>query len=92
MTAPTVNLADRIERCSSCRADIVWATTRDGKPIPLDPQPRFYGNLTIQLSDTVLHAGVVTPGQARAMNSAGIPTYVSHFVDCPDSDQWRTRR
>ena len=33
--------------CKACHATILWATTPAGKAVPLDPNPRDDGNLTI---------------------------------------------
>ncbi|MGW0043453.1 hypothetical protein [Rhodococcus sp. NPDC003348] len=88
MTA--LDLGDRTEPCRSCRAEIVWTTTRDGNLMPVNARPSNAGNVAIQKAGTVLHAGVVPPRQARAMRAAGVDLYLSHHVDCPDADQWRT--
>lgn len=69
----------------SCGARIDWYVTDLGKRIPLDPEPRPDGNITVKgRLAHVLRAGEVpSADQAR---------YVSHFATCPDADGWRKRR
>lgn len=76
-------------RCRTCEQEIVWALTELGKPIPIDPNPRADGNITLhalggahQQIAHVLAADEVASG----------PTYVSHFVTCPDAELHRRRR
>lgn len=65
MTAP--------KKCRSCEAEIVWARTAGGSPIPLDAKPerRF---VVMQEDPLVVQSQV---------------TYVSHFATCPNADQHR---
>ena len=65
--------------CASCKAEIVWALTESGKPIPLDekPEQRFV--------ITALPDG--SPGRARLKK-----TYQTHFVTCPNSKEHRKSR
>lgn len=75
--------------CSTCKAPIVWAYTRNGKRIPLDAEATEdglravispYGNL-VATEDQIMGIGVVevrTPG-----------TFVSHFATCAQAGQHR---
>ena len=77
--------------CRSCRAPIVWARTAfNGTPIPVNPDPTDDGNLLVELfgEGDRLVATVLPPGDVRITEET---TYTSHFVTCPDGDQWRKR-
>lgn len=72
-------------RCRSCSAEIMWGrTTPGGKRIPVDVDEVDDGNIVIDGIDrgTTLFK-VVSPGEGR---------YVSHFVTCPNADEWRAKR
>lgn len=60
--------------CRSCRAEIVWAVTNAGKRIPLDAEPKPQPGLF------VFDNGYAKPPP---------PVYESHFVTCPQADDWR---
>ncbi len=70
--------------CRSCGASIEWATwANSGKPVPLDVAPVPNGN--IALVGGKVHT--FTAGDERL----GRERRVSHFVTCPDRDEWRKR-
>lgn len=78
--------------CRSCEAPITWATTVKGRKMPLDPEPVDDGNVWVT---RVAEDG--TPLVAVALNAESVPElvrvrYVSHFVTCPDRDDWRKPR
>jgi len=73
--------------CRSCGAPVLWVTTINNKAMPLDPEPVEDGNLF--LTDEGV-ATVIEPGSL--WDHLPIPRYVSHFVSCPDRDQWRKKR
>ncbi len=81
MTA--LDLTARIEPCMSCRADIAWASTSDGRPLPVNAAPSPTGNVTLQLSNGALFGGQVTKSAAAAMRSGGVALYSDHAIDCP---------
>lgn len=60
--------------CKGCGKPILWAKTRDGKRIPLDPKPPVYMTSDPD-SDFVL-----CERQRRS--------YVSHFATCPEANQF----
>lgn len=68
--------------CSSCGAPIVWATTVNGKAIPLDPEPTTFGNL-------VVVDGIARP--PRIGDDVPFLQYVSHFATCPNAAVHRKR-
>lgn len=66
-----------MSRCRSCRAEIVWAKTRDGKAAPFERDPK--GVWTI------------VDGVAYAAQD-GDERYTSHFATCPQAATWRGAR
>ena len=67
----------KIENCRSCRAEIIWALTENGKRIPLDRkrEKRFV------LWDH-------PDGDFRAVMTE---VYVPHFATCPQAGEWRRK-
>lgn len=80
-------------RCHSCAAPILWASIGDGKRMPLDAEPVIGGNVRLIPPDggRANALAVITPaGQRDLFDPADDGTrYVSHFVTCPDADEWR---
>lgn len=84
--------------CDTCAAPIFWclSTTTDRR-IPIDALPVAHGNVTldgdprsISGRDT-LRATVHGPMDIELLKLANpdLELYVTHFVTCPDADQWR---
>lgn len=73
------------DTCKSCGADIVWAVTRKGRRIPLDPEPVQGGNVRIE----------ARPGRTMALavvvNATETGTHRSHFASCPNAARHRKR-
>ncbi|MEZ5152095.1 hypothetical protein [Rhodococcus zopfii] len=80
------------EKCRSCRHQIVWAQTVNGKAMPLDVEPSERGNVAVDLVFGVLHAGVVSGPDRDSLRAAKRPLYLSHFTTCPHADNWRNNR
>ena len=68
--------------CRSCGARITWLETAAGKPIPVNEDPDPAGN-------------IVAIGKMAHMLKKGEetdqPRYLSHFVTCPQGNEWRGR-
>ena len=79
------------DQCHSCGAPILWAYTRTGKPIPINPEPSEHGNISVYELAGILRATVVKPAIAQAMRDDGRTLYLTHFVDCTDAKNWRHR-
>ena len=79
--------------CRTCGAAIVWTVTDSGKALPIDPHPDpALGNIRIPTGFTPpVAATVYGPDDARRARDGGTQMYVSHFVTCPQADEWRTR-
>lgn len=77
------------EPCRSCAAPVIWAVTTRGKAMPVDAVTDADGNL-------VLEARVDGPPLARVLPVAKRfgrrDLRMSHFVACPQADQWRAKR
>jgi hypothetical protein len=71
-----------VNRCRSCGAEILWARTTSGKPMPLDREPSANGN--VLLRDGV--AQVLGPLDVAV---TGEPLYLSHFATCPSAASHR---
>lgn len=63
--------------CRSCGAEILWATTENGKRIPIDPEPAERPSGLFKLEQSLLGL--------KAVSVAGEPVYLSHFVTCPNA-------
>lgn len=74
-----------MSRCKSCLAEITWARTEKGRRIPLDAEPVEGGN--IQLQDGI----AVIIGHGPTLLDDEGPRHLSHFVTCPNSQDWRKR-
>jgi hypothetical protein len=79
------------EPCGSCQAPIIWAETRNGRSMPVDPEPTKGGN--VLLTDRT-HLGrrplATVLGAASRFGRTGLRE--SHFVTCPHSTMWRRKR
>lgn len=74
-------------RCASCHAEIIWTrTSASGSLMPVDAEPVEGGN--IKIVDGVSH---VMKGDLFEPMVGG-PSYVSHFVTCPNREQHRRKK
>ncbi len=70
--------------CRSCKAEIRWAKTDLGRPIPIDAEPAEDGTLVLR----------ETGGELKALNAASFgeedePRFKTHFATCPFADEHR---
>lgn len=73
--------------CRSCGAEILWAITEKGKPMPLDAAPVEAADARQGLFE-IAHTGEGT----FAIPSRPVPArFVSHFATCPNADSHRKR-
>ena len=75
-----------MSQCKSCGAAIKWAKTKEGKAMPIDPNPTRDGNVRL-LADGTCEVMILT----EAMLWDG-PKYKSHFATCPNSAEHRRKR
>lgn len=74
-----------VRTCRNCGAAIVWATTKRGKPWPLDAEPSPAGSW-------VLSKGVVYYITNPEFGLSLVDRYVSHSASCPDAADFRRSR
>lgn len=80
--------------CVSCKAPIFWAIVRGvkrgSKPMPVDFEPVENGNLRMVKAESPV---VMTMSMQLELGEVddGV-RYVTHFVTCPDADNWRAGR
>ena len=68
--------------CRRCHAEIVWATTDTGRPMPLDPLPTTDGNLAVHRDLAGdLHARLLRTGQTPDPEEH---RGTAHFATCPN--------
>lgn len=83
------------DECRSCRAKIVWATTEQGKSMPVDAEPVEGGNVYyLDQKSSPPRVRVLAdpqPTLEEGVDSADGLRYVSHFATCPQAEQWRKR-
>lgn len=75
--------------CRSCDAPIRWArNVVTNKGLPLDPDPVENGNLV--LVDMGSDSEELTVRYVKRGEDVGnAQRYQTHFVSCPDADNWR---
>jgi hypothetical protein len=80
-----------------CGRPIVWARTRSGKQIPVDPDPVPWkdGGLTLIDGDDVglrePIADIIGYTARKERDAAGVKLYRTHFATCPVVSQFRKR-
>lgn len=85
----------QIEACRSCNAGVIWAVTAGGKTMPVDAVPSEGGNVRLTpLPGGGATAAVISTATIAAETSglfpSGLPPLrTSHFVTCPNADEWR---
>lgn len=66
----------------TCGATIRWAVTREGRRLPLNPDPDPAGNVVIETNATgEIRARILTGPELPAQGEAWMP----HWKTCPDS-------
>jgi hypothetical protein len=71
-----------IATCNSCKADILWVKTVNGKSMPLDATPVVNGNIYLDEIGRAVYLG-------KGEDATGKTLYVSHFSSCPQAQKWR---
>lgn len=78
----------RLDACRSCGAPIVWATTPDGKSMPVDGPLTHGGNVVLSIDDHGKVSAVVLDQEGLFGDG---PRHLSHFATCVDAAGWRKR-
>ena len=76
--------------CTSCGAEIWWATTEGGKSMPIDIIPHPMGPMVVVEQP----AGFAGNPSVRRVTAANPPPpdvarFMPHHVTCPQSKKWR---
>jgi hypothetical protein len=88
----------QIEACRSCQAGIIWAGTTDGKSMPVDAAPSDAGNVKLTprpgggATAAVISTATIAAETSGLFPSGLPPLRTSHFVTCPNADEWRNKR
>lgn len=83
------------DKCRSCKADVIWARTGNGKLTPIDAAPHVDGNVVLQHQRTeqgmIVHAKTLTRKRQAENKQSFIReiTYKSHYATCPQAAKWR---
>jgi hypothetical protein len=72
----------KIDRCRSCRAEIIWVKTEKGKRMPVDAAQSHRGNFFLDTATMTVYFG-------RGAAKTG---YSSHFATCPQNAKWRKQK
>lgn len=78
-------------RCRSCQAQVIWAVTTAGNPIPLDPEQDPDGLITLDKIPGH-RKPVATVWSKGNRPPADTPTYTTHFATCPNAGRHRKER
>ncbi len=73
-----------VRQCRSCRANIFWAVTGNGRSIPVDNACHPEGSLV-----TMWHGGQVVAETYDAAKHGPVPRHHAHFATCPFAGQHR---
>ena len=80
-----------IERCRSCNAEIIWATSASTlKAMPIDAEPTQNGNIQLRVPVTGGAPTAYVLNTAAQFGKTDLRT--SHFATCEHAAQWRKRR
>ncbi len=74
-----------VTNCKSCQRPIFFAESKSGKQIPLVNAPHAQGNVMIRDGKAVYKSKENQPEPGELL-------YISHFVDCPNAQQYRTKK
>ncbi|UTN91788.1 hypothetical protein SEA_SAMPSON_48 [Gordonia Phage Sampson] len=79
--------------CTSCGENIIFATTANGKQMPVDELPNMTkGNQRLtRLDDGLWGAESLGKVAAQQARDAGELLYLSHFATCPRGPAHRRR-
>jgi len=70
-----------VAKCKSCGAEIVWAKTRSGKNMPMDPKPE---RLLVQVDREASGTASWPVVEVREV-------WRPHWATCPDATEHRRR-
>lgn len=68
-------------RCRRCGAPMTWATTENGRPMPVDPYACDDGNVRLEPHKMGGYTAIVMK-KADLENPPSGPRYKAHFATC----------
>lgn len=77
--------------CRGCGARVLWATTSNGRPIPLAPLPDAAGNFQITRDASGLRADMLTGDELQRRRDLGRWLHLPHAAVCPRRPRRQTR-
>lgn len=77
--------------CRSCQAPIIWATTSNGKSMPVDAVPVDEGNVELHWPGAPQLPIRATVHAQRPLGLTNVPLHLSHFATCPNAAEHRNR-
>lgn len=80
-----------MDKCSACGAYMIWAITPAGARSPIDYSPSGQGNVALALVDGLGSPLAVTmsKGGLELARERGVQLRVSHFVTCPNREEFK---
>lgn len=75
-----------------CNGKIMFATTENGRQMPVDVDPHPDGMLAVRWQGDVLRVVAVPKGQREAQRKLVGGLYRSHFASCVDAAYYRRRK
>jgi hypothetical protein len=80
----------KIDNCDTCRRPVIWAVTARAKSMPVDAEPPLSGgNVQLEWRGTGVNPLAHVLGVAAQFGKRRLRT--SHFVNCPQREQWRRK-
>lgn len=84
-----------MSRCKGCNAEILFATTDNGRKMPVDILPNNDGNVIItsrlECGELEYFAHVLSPATAKSYDGDRTRLHMPHFVTCPKAQRFRRR-
>ena len=75
--------------CRACGEPMLFASTRNGKAMPVDALPQPGGNVRLHRHDGLLSAEVLGPLEQHGAEENGEPLHYPHHATCPHADRFR---
>jgi hypothetical protein len=82
-------MSGEVSRCRACQAPIIWTVTaKTGKKMPVDEEPKPYGDFFLEERGRDLVAHHVNSQHGLAV-TIKTDRFVSHFGTCPQAAEFR---
>lgn len=74
-------------KCKACQAEIIWATSTNGKATPITAAVNPQGNIVLVDADDPRDPPLAQVVHLK--DHTELPRHLNHFVDCPNAAQFR---